>query len=78
MPVWYNTGKAMGKSFWRINWRTITIGIRREGKSVWEGRAPLTPIQVSELREGLGINFVVQPSKTRIFTEIEYKKVMIG
>lgn len=49
------------------------IGIRREDKSRWERRAPLTPLDVCELVEGHGIGFVVQPSEIRIFSDDEYR-----
>lgn len=48
------------------------IGIRREEKSDQERRAPLTPDDVRELSESLGITFVVQPSPNRIFPDAEY------
>lgn len=51
------------------------IGIRREDKNQWERRVALTPTHVKELREKFGLNFVVQPSKIRIFKDEEYKSV---
>ena len=53
-----------------------TVGIRREDKSVWERRVPLVPVHVAELlKENPDIQFVVQPSKKRIFTDDEYMNV---
>jgi len=49
------------------------VGIRREDKSRWERRAPLTPKQVRALRETKGTEFRVQPSATRIYTDEEYR-----
>lgn len=47
------------------------IGIRREDKSRWERRTPITPPAVAELVLG-GIPVRVQPSDTRIFTNDEF------
>lgn len=48
------------------------IGIRREDKSRWERRAPLTPLHVEELVGEQGRSVVVQPSPLRIFGDEEY------
>ena len=48
------------------------IGIRREDKSPFERRAPLTPAHVRRAREELGLEIVVQPSPIRVFTDQEY------
>jgi len=48
------------------------IGIRREDKSIWERRAPLTPAQVQQLREKYHIQTIVQPSRIRVFSDEEY------
>lgn len=53
------------------------MGIRREDKSVWESRAPLSPSQVGALKNDLGVSVVVQPSKTRVFTDNEYLMVRL-
>lgn len=53
----------------------VTIGIRREDKSHWERRSPITPHHVKELREKHGIEVWIQPSTIRIFTDDEYRKV---
>jgi len=52
---------------------TGSLGIRREGKSKWERRAPLTPHQVGML-VGEGISVVVQPSPHRVFSDEEYRR----
>lgn len=57
--------------------RWITFGIRREEKSAWESRAPLSPGQVEGLLKQLGAKFIVQPSNTRVFTDLEYQKVLL-
>jgi alpha-aminoadipic semialdehyde synthase len=51
----------------------FTLGIRREDKSKWERRVPITPEHVKELREKFDIKTVVQPSKIRTFTDKEYE-----
>jgi len=50
-----------------------TIGIRREDKNKWERRVPFSPADILELHNQFGINFIVQPSKIRIFSDEEYK-----
>ena len=50
------------------------IGIRREDKSPWERRVPLTPRKVRELREKFGVEFLVQPSPVRVFRENEFEQ----
>ncbi len=47
------------------------VGIRREDKSVSERRVTVTPDDVRILKEQ-GIEFVVQPSNIRVFSEKEY------
>lgn len=54
------------------------IGIRREDKNKWEKRSPLTPFDVAFLDSKYSIKTVIQPSKIRIFKDIEYKKVGVG
>jgi len=48
------------------------IGIRREDKSVWERRVPLTPEDVRLLNDKFGINTIIQPSDLRVFSEERY------
>ncbi len=49
-----------------------TIGIRREDKTVWERRVPITPDEVKKLT-GQGIKVLVEPSKKRVFRNEEYQ-----
>ncbi len=51
----------------------MKIGIRREDKSEWERRAPLTPADLADLQERHGLHFLVQPSSIRVFTDDEYR-----
>jgi len=50
------------------------IGIRHEDKYVMERRAPLTPKHVERLIKGKKLDFVVQTSNKRVFTDDEYVK----
>ncbi len=51
-----------------------SIGIRREDKSHWERRVPLTPAIARQLRELHGIQTYVQPSPIRAFGETEFEE----
>jgi alpha-aminoadipic semialdehyde synthase len=48
------------------------IGIRREDKSRWERRVPVTPEDVRKLKEEHGVEVWVQPSPIRVFSEEEF------
>ncbi len=50
----------------------VCIGIRREDKSRWERRVPVTPEDARTLREEHGIEVWVQPSPIRVFLEEEF------
>jgi saccharopine dehydrogenase (NAD+, L-lysine-forming) len=50
------------------------IGIRREDKNKWERRVPLVPAHIAELKQAHGIDFLVQPSPIRVFTDDEYQE----
>jgi alpha-aminoadipic semialdehyde synthase len=50
----------------------VTIGIRREDKSEWERRSPLSPADLADLQKRHGLRFLVQPSPVRVFTDGEY------
>jgi len=52
----------------------VLIGIRREDKNHWERRVPLTPADLAELQRQ-GLEFRVQPSANRIFSDIAYQDV---
>lgn len=48
------------------------VGIRREDKNLWEKRAPLIPSHVQELVREKGIEFRIQPSTRRVFSDSDY------
>jgi alpha-aminoadipic semialdehyde synthase len=48
------------------------IGIRHEDKYVMERRAPITPKHVAQLIKNKKLDFVVQTSEKRVFTDEEY------
>jgi len=48
------------------------IGIRREDKSRWERRVPVTPADARKLEEEHDIEVWVQPSPIRVFSEKEF------
>ena len=52
-----------------------SVGIRREDKSRWERRSPLTPEAVKDLIQQTGAQVYIQPSTKRIFTDNAYAKV---
>ncbi len=49
------------------------IGVRREDRSKWERRVPVTPAIARHLREQHGIEVFVQPSPVRVFDQAEYE-----
>uniref|UniRef100_A0A7C6ED78 Alanine dehydrogenase/pyridine nucleotide transhydrogenase N-terminal domain-containing protein n=1 Tax=candidate division WOR-3 bacterium TaxID=2052148 RepID=A0A7C6ED78_UNCW3 len=51
------------------------VGIRREDKNRWERRTPLIPNHCLELKKTQKINFIIQPSKIRIFSDEDYFSV---
>lgn len=51
----------------------IKVGIRRENKNIWERRVPIIPDHLREMAARHGIEFIVQPSDIRVFSEKEYK-----
>lgn len=51
-----------------------TIGIRREDKSRWERRVPLVPQDLQALGRQNGVQFVVQPSPIRVFSDEAYRQ----
>jgi saccharopine dehydrogenase (NAD+, L-lysine-forming) len=51
---------------------TAWIGIRREDKSEWERRVPVTPHDAEELEREHGIQVMVQPSAIRAFPDEEF------
>jgi saccharopine dehydrogenase (NAD+, L-lysine forming) len=53
---------------------SMVIGIRHEDKYKMERRTPLTPQQVEKLIKKHGLEFVVQSSPKRIYTDEQYEK----
>lgn len=51
---------------------SVTIGLRREDKNIYERRTPIIPSHVQELSKSHPIEFVVQSSKIRVFGDDEY------
>jgi alanine dehydrogenase len=51
----------------------IPIGIRREDINRWERRVPLIPSHVRELSERHPIEFRIQPSTIRVFSDADYR-----
>ena len=49
------------------------IGIRREDKSEWERRVPITPEVVAELKEIHGLETWIQPSSVRVIPDAEFQ-----
>jgi alpha-aminoadipic semialdehyde synthase len=64
-------------ALYTIAMRTLKIGIRRETKNRWECRAPLTPTNIQFLlnKQPGKVDFVVQPSTRRVFTDQQYRDV---
>ncbi len=50
------------------------VGVRREDKSQWERRVPITPDVARELREQHGVQVIVQPSPVRAFADAEFSQ----
>ncbi|KAJ3391277.1 hypothetical protein HDU92_009137 [Lobulomyces angularis] len=55
--------------------RSLSIGIRREGKNRWERRVPLIPIHVKRLVNEFGAKILIQPSTKRVFADKQYSEV---
>jgi alpha-aminoadipic semialdehyde synthase len=55
----------------------VLIGIRREDKNHWERRVPLVPADLAELQRQ-GLEFRVQPSANRIYSDIAYQDVGVA
>lgn len=55
---------------------TVTLGIQRESYNVWERRTPLCPHHVATLLGNPAVDKVlVQPSSSRIYSNVEYELV---
>jgi alpha-aminoadipic semialdehyde synthase len=48
------------------------VGIRREDKSIWERRVPITPAAVAELKKDHAVETCIQPSSIRVFPDSEF------
>ena len=51
----------------------VTIGIRREDKNKWERRVPLVPVDLAALKQQHDIDFLVQTSPIRVFTDDDFR-----
>jgi len=51
----------------------MRIGIRREDKNQWEARVPLIPDHIRDLRNRFAVEFFIQPSTIRAFSDEEFK-----
>ena len=54
------------------------VGIRREDKSPWERRVPITPQDAKDLQVNHDLEIVVQSSKLRVFEDDEYTQAGIA
>jgi alanine dehydrogenase len=52
---------------------SLKIGIRREDKNRWEARTPLVPEDIKELKEKHALEFLVQPSSIRAYSEADFQ-----
>jgi len=50
----------------------VVIGIRREDKNKWERRVPLVPADLADLKKKHDVDFVIQPSPIRIFSDDDF------
>ncbi len=57
---------------------SIKIGVRREDINRWERRVPLIPSHARELAEKHRLDFRVQPSAIRVFTDADYRAAAIA
>ncbi len=55
----------------------VTIGIRREDKNKWERRVPLVPADLASLVSDHDLDFIVQPSPIRVFTDADFSSAGI-
>jgi saccharopine dehydrogenase (NAD+, L-lysine forming) len=58
--------------------KTLKVGILRETKNPPDRRVPLTPLQIAALKESYpNVEFIVQPSDHRCYSNEEYKYLKI-
>ncbi len=50
-----------------------TIGIRLEDKNRWERRVPLTPAHAAAIARESGLQIMIEPSPTRVFSDDQYR-----
>jgi len=50
------------------------LGVVREVYSKWERRSPITPEHVKQLVQEHGVKVLVQPSRKRVFTDLEFQR----
>ena len=51
------------------------VGIRREDKNRFESRVPLIPNDIAALMRQTGARFIMQPSRIRVFSDDEYRRI---
>ena len=54
------------------------LGIRREDKSIWERRVPITPEDARSLVKEHSLEIAVQPSTIRVFPDQQYREVGVA
>jgi len=52
-----------------------SIGVRRETKSPWERRCPVTPELARRLISSAAVDILIQPSARRVFSDSDYTRV---
>lgn len=57
---------------------TACVGLRREDKSEWERRVPLTPSDAEQLQKHYGLRIVAQSSPIRAFTDEEFARAGVA
>ena len=54
----------------------VLIGITRETDAIWERRVALCPDAIQKLLTKYeNLEFIIQPSKTRIFNDLEFSNI---
>ena len=56
----------------------VIVGIRREDKNRWERRVPLVPEDLTRLNADHGVEFIVQSSPIRVFTDDDYRRAGVN
>ena len=55
--------------------KSLFVGLRREDMYDWERRTPLIPTDIQKLTQETGLEFIVQSSDMRAYSDDEYRKV---